>query len=485
MGLLSIHPGDLHLRSAYLGPLDEPAAVEDSADPARFVTPSIVALDTGGSLLGYPALMASATARPERVLWRFSRAALGEGGIVATDASQRGLTSETFLAFAASRLAWEAQAYAGTTPDLALVVPDELPAATLQRLSSATAAGAQRAVRVVRESAALFATQAHASDGDWMIVSFDDDALRVRLVRRAAGDVTVLSAETLPGSGLAAVRARWLEAWDAAAAALVPGARAFEGDTWEFERVWQELWESLDAEYSDASRALAWPLVRRSSVLTVCAHTASLTGDLRSLVEQATRAAVALLARVPGTSLQGALVVAPGALRRLLVPSLASAVGLAQDRCRTAGAEAYARGGALVARNGNGPDAHMEVAPAMLGVLGVGEDGATALRPVFQAGQPLPATAQFTIMADRDAQKHVVVTLVTEAGEAQDGHRFEFGPLVGSGVQRLRIAVEWKQDGSVDARAVDRDTGAPVMCRDCMQVMGGIALAGLRHLSAP
>src|SRR3569623_2898117 len=105
MSVLALHAGDLHVRAAHMGRLDAPAAVEDAAEPARVVTPSIASLDVGGALLGYPALMAGAIPRQDRAAWRYRRAALHDRSVVAVDTRQRGLTSEAFLALASARLA--------------------------------------------------------------------------------------------------------------------------------------------------------------------------------------------------------------------------------------------------------------------------------------------------------------------------------------------------------------------------------------------
>jgi hypothetical protein len=118
MAVLAIHPGDLHLRAAFMGPLDAPAAVEDAVEPARFVTPSVASLDVGGPLVGYPALVAGATARPERVVWRYHRTSLADRAIVARDRDDAGLTSEAFLTLAASRLVADARGYTSAAPRL-------------------------------------------------------------------------------------------------------------------------------------------------------------------------------------------------------------------------------------------------------------------------------------------------------------------------------------------------------------------------------
>ena len=484
MAVLAIHPGDLHLRAAYMGPLDAPAAVEDGTEPARFLTPSIATIDVGGALLGYSALMSCAFPRNDRVVWRYRRAALKDRGIVGRDAHERGLTSEAFIAFAASRLAAEARAYCSVMPEVALVVPDELDAPARTRLAAATTEATERPARVVGEDAALMAGITPLTDGDWLVASMDDDALRLRIVRCADGAVSRVAADELPQSGLGALRARWLAAWNAQAAALVPGARAFgEGDSYEFERMWQELLDWLDGEGGEGSRSLVWPLLRQSTVLTVCAHGQSLMDDLREVAAAAVDRAATLTSSTGVTSFQGLVVVGVPALRRVLSPALASRLAVGPGRCHGVAADAYARGAALVVQRGEvRAEADLAAAPHALGVLGLGENGAPMVRPLIQAGQSLPAAAHFTIVADRDAQKQVSVTLTRQGAAADEGHRYEFGPLVGSGVQRIGVSVEWRRDGGIDVRAVDRETGIPVECLDCLELAAGTPLAAVRHL---
>jgi hypothetical protein len=481
--VLAIRPGDLHVRAAYLGPLDAPAGVEDTVEPTRFVTPSVITLDVGGPLFGYPALMSTAGSRAERVVWRYRRRALLDRAVVARDGHDRGLTSETFLAYAAGRLAWEAQAYAGITPDVALVVPDDLDAAARARLAATS--GMQRPAFVIGEDAALLAAVGAGDDGTWLIASGDDDALRLSLVRRAGGEPSRLASEAIAEAGLGALRERWLAEWDAQAAALVPGARAFGGDSYEFERVWQELWELLDAEPADSSRSLAWPLQRRSAVLTVCANAAVLLQDVEAMGRAAVGRLATLRAAAGGTTPDALVVVGSPAVRRVLMAALSSELRVATDRCHAVSPDAYARGGALLAARGEG-QAILEasVAPYALGVIGVADNGVTMERPLIEAGQALPATARFTVVADRDAHKELVVTLTRAGANGDTGHRFAFGPLVGGGMQRIGITIEWRRDGSIEARAADRETALPLDCVDQHEIAGGVPLAAARHLRA-
>jgi len=481
MAVLAIHPGDLHVRAAFMGALDAPAAVEDAVEPARFVTPSVASLDVGGPLVGYPALMAGATARPERVVWRYRRTSLADRAIVARDRDDAGLTSEAFLTLAAGRLVADARGYTSATPEVALVVPQELDARVRARLAATVGIGAQRAVRVIGEDDALIAGSARA-DGTWLVVSLDDDAVRMRVVSSADGTGRRLASAELPGAGVPAVRRRWLTAWNEQAAALAPGAQGYDADGYEFERLWQDILEWLEAEDAEASRVLSWPLLRQSTVLTAYAHGASLLQDVARCIGGVAERAGDLCTEAQRVA-DGVIVVGPAVLRRLVMPDLRARVRLPADRFHEVGADAYARGAAALAAGGaGGVVADVAEAPHALGVVGLGEDGAATVRTVVQPGQALPATAQFTIVADRDAQKEVSVTLTHSQSPADAAHRHAFGPLVGSGPQRIGIVVEWRRDGSIDVRAVDRETGAPIACAERMELADGVPLVPAHRL---
>jgi hypothetical protein len=217
-------------------------------------------------------------------------------------------------------------------------------------------------------------------------------------------------------------------------------------------------------------------------VVTLCVHAATLFDDVAQAAALAVARAASLCQEAGVPSLDGFVVVASPAWRRSLVPAVAARLRLDAARGRALGPDAYPRGAALLAQRGEtGLAGDLASAPHALGVVGLGEDGSPTVRPLIQSGQALPATARFTIVADRDAQKHVSVTLV-RPDDPREGHRFEFGPLAGNGMQRIGVAVEWRADGTLEARAVDRESGVPIACRDCAELVADVPLAGAQHL---
>src|SRR5437763_1729201 len=81
------------------------------------------------------------------------------------------------------------------------------------------------------------------ADGGWLVVSLDDDAVRLRVVRRQGNQAARLAAAEMAATGVASLRARWLASWNAQVAALVPGAVGYDADTYEFERQWQDVFD--------------------------------------------------------------------------------------------------------------------------------------------------------------------------------------------------------------------------------------------------
>lgn len=467
--VVALHPGDLRLVTAWAGTRQEPALSEDANEPTRADSPSVIALDPAGTLHGHAALQAAATPGPERVTWRYRREALATGAVLARDAAGNGVTSETYLACAARRAVWESRVW-GTASDatIALVLPHDTPPEVAARLRLSVSGVCGRSVAIVGEPEALAAACGFAG-GLHLVASLDDDALRVRLVRRDAG-VQVLAEEADVASGLRAIRERWLEEWQEDLAAVAPDGQAFgDGENAEFERVWQDGWDAVDDGAHGA--ALVSTMLRRSRLHAVIATPAGVASHLRRPAEALRALAGAMLAQFPDKPLQVVIVAATGgeALRKALerVPALAGIP------VRIVGRDAYARGGAAVAQRGTG-STHMAIAPHPLGVIGY-EDGGARMRPLFDKGVALPATAQFAVAVNRDAQQKLAITL-SEGVQAGSERRHEFGPLLGSGVQRIGVTVTWTPEGVVQVEAADRDDGTALPSLGATEIRGGVPL---------
>ena len=488
MSTFAIHAGDLHLRAAFHGPLDRPTAAEDNSETQRFLTPSLVAIDPAGALFGYPALMGVEARRPDTRTWRYRRNGLSSRDIVSTDSQGRGLTSESFAACAISKLGTEARVWSATTPDLALVVPSEIEPAARLRLAALAGETAGRPVTVIGEDDALMQILEPALDGDHLIVSVDDDAMRVRVVRRNGCAVSVMASEEVENLGLVALRASWLTRWNIEAATLVADAAAFaDGDSFEFERMWQDIWDCLNADPRDKPKMPTWPLLRRSAVAALAVPRAALFAEIKERWHSAVAVAERILAttEIPAASLSRLVVVADKALAKLIAASVGDALGIAAPRRVLLGADAYARGGAALAAQGTIEQIKLSHTPYGLGVIGMAKDGAgTTVRALIEKGAPLPAEATFSLMANRDAQKRLLLSLETTGGDGAVGYRFEFGPMLGVGMLRVNLHVKWESNGRILVTAVDSESGNTQECIEAVETVAGRPLAGAAHLKA-
>lgn len=488
MSVLAIHLGDIHLRAAYLDRINAPTAIEDDSETQSFVTPSLVTIDRGGALLGNPALMVAAEAPASTVRWRYRRAALASRSIVATDGKGLGLTSEAFAALALRRLAYEARAWTSDQPQLAVVTPSDLAPDCRLRLSALAAAAAGQPVSLVDEDRALRAALGLASQARLLVISIDDDATRVRLSAEAGPAAESSHAEL----GLAALRQAWLAQWNADCASLLGGASCFgDGDTPDFERVWQDMWEVLNADPRFKTPVPVWPLIRQSTLLPLTAPREA----LRAVIQKHAQAIATVVER-PGTAKgQGSapdltlVVVGERALAQALAEILARRWDLPAGRWRTCPSVVYAAGATrLLAGSTDLPAPRLDAASATLGVLGMARDEANlSFRALINAGTPLPASATFSVMANRDTQKRLALSLARQApDQAQPvvSQRFEFGPLLGQGMQKLKISIQWGTDGRVEASATDAESGRPVPCCAWHDIVNGTTLLGAQHLAA-
>ncbi|HET7402707.1 MAG TPA: hypothetical protein VFJ62_13015, partial [Usitatibacter sp.] len=443
----------------------------------RAETPSVIALDAAGALHGHAALQAAASGRDGCTPWRFRRAALERDEVVGRDAAGRGLTSSAFLACAARKALWDARVWHnGQQAALALAVPSNLPAVPAARLRLAISRAVEGPVVLVKEDLAL-AQACGLRDGVHLVASLDDDALRVRLVR--VGDAfELLHEEVDAASGWIAMRQRGAAEWQEDLHALAPGSVAFgDGEAADFERVWQESWEALEA--GDPRESLSWPLLRRSRLHTILATPAALAHQMQPACEALQTLATATLAgsRVTPASVVVVASAGKGMLRAALerVPELA---GLPR---RFWSRDTYARGAAeCVRRDGAFPHT-LSVAPHALGVVGL-EEGGARLRTLFEKGTPLPATAQLGVGVNRDVQRCLAITL-GEGCEGAPERRHEFGPLAGTGVQRITITVQWRTDGSIAVQAADRDDGTALAQAGDFEMRDGLALLDARHVA--
>jgi hypothetical protein len=323
-------------------------------------------------------------------------------------------------------------------------------------------------------------------DGDFLVVSVDDDATRVRVLRADGGSATVQASEESADLGLEALRAEWAKRWEAESSAASMGTAFGAGDSFEFERIWQDIWDCLNDDPRDKPKMPTWPLLRRSTINALTVPRAALLAELgqrwRAVAELAEQVLAA--ASVAPANLAGLVVVADPALARIVANALGGRLAIPEGRRTLLPADAYARGGAALAASVSGKF-ELGESPHGIGVIGMAKDGSgTTVRALIEKGTALPASASFSIMANRDAQRMLALTLETMGAESALSHRFEFGPMSGVGMLRVNMHVLWERNNRILVTATDSESSMELKSGEAVEIVAGKALAGANHVKA-
>jgi hypothetical protein len=322
-----------------------------------------------------------------------------------------------------------------------------------------------------------------------LIVSIDDDALRLRIVDMAGKGASPLASQTIPRLGMQALKDAWLSGWNRDAKDLLPGIELFsDPESAEFEKIWQDIWQCLDTDPRLNARMPAWTLVRGSTVVPLVFPLSVAVAEIRTIAADVLERLGQFLTEVnfKVQSLSSVVVVAPVGLGRVIAKSLSNELGVEEAVVRTFDASIYSKG--AVKRRLFDKDLGFDtlvVAPCMLGALGAPkEEGGVVLKPLIEAGASLPASASFSVMANRDVQRRLTVKLAQQKNGEKPAlcHLTEFGPLQGQGMLRVKVNVTWDPDGRINANAVDAETeiALPVL-DDCDVVPAGPVL-GAQHI---
>lgn len=488
--ILAIHVGDMYVRAAWKVASNAPTRMEDTVEFQRYCTPSLIAVDKGGALLGYPAQMAASGGGVTPLLWRYSRGGLNDGTFAVRDGAGRGLTASAFTALTARRLVEESEAWLQSPPDVVLVVPDKLGPKERLGLSRLVADATQRPISICGEDQALLAGLGlPKTGGKGLIVSVDDDALRLRVVDLAGNDAPCLASQTVPALGMQALRSAWLSQWSQDLVGLLADVALFDGAaSADFERIWQDIWQCLDTDPRLSVRMPTWTVVRGSTVIPLVfplpvaeAAIGSFSLGIGARVEQLLAGADCL-----AQTLAAVAVVAPTGLGRIVAKALTKEMGIRDAIVRTADPGVYAQGAARRRLEVAEPGFHvLATAPFKLGALGALKDEkGLVLKPLIEAGVSLPAQASFSILANRDVQRRVLVKLAQQLTDGQPElcHMAEFGPLQGQGMLRVKVNVVWESDGRIVATAVDAETEIALPLLDASDVLPAGPVLGAAHI---
>jgi hypothetical protein len=480
----------MYVRAAWKDASNAPTRMEDGVELQRFCTPSLITIDQGGALLGYPAQMAAWGGGARPLLWRYSRGGLNDSTFVARDAAGRGLTASAFTALTARRLVKECGAWFHSPPDVVLVVPDKLGPAARLGLSTLVADATQRPVQVCGEDQALLAgLKMPQTGGTGLVVSVDDDALRLRVIDLAGSATPGRASRTVPGLGMQALRDAWLSQWSRDFGELIPGVSLFEcSDSADFEKMWQDVWQCLDSDPRLNARMPAWTVVRGSTVIPLVFPRPVAEAAIGVFARDVVARVGQLLADADcrAQSLAAVAVVAPIGLGRILAKALTKEIGVKDAMVRVADPGVYAQGAATRRLDVVEPGFQiLAAAPFKLGALGASKDDkGLVLKPLIEAGAPLPAHASFSIVANRDVQRRLVIKLAQQQADGQPElcHLAEFGPLHGQGMLRVKVNVVWEPDGRIGATAVDAETEIPLPLLDASDVVPAGPVIGSAHI---
>jgi hypothetical protein len=487
--ILAVHLGDMYVRAAWKDSVNAPTRMEDADEFQRYCTPSLIAIDKGNPLLGYTAQMAASAGAAKPLLWRYSRGGLNESTFVVRDGAGRGLTASAFTALTVRRMVEESAAWLSAPPDVVLVVPDKLGALARLELSTMVADATQRSVSICGEDQALATGLNLPNSGNHLMVSVDDDALRLRIVDLSASDAQTVASKTATGLGMGALKEAWLGRWSQDVADLLPGAPLFENtESADFEKVWQDIWQCLDTDTRLHARMPTWTVVRGSAVLPLIFPIPVARAEVERFATEITRLVEQFLAgsKYQAQSLATVAVVAPLGLGRLVAAAMGKDMGFNKSKVWTTDPSVYATGGAKrrLATKAPGFDG-LAAAPFKLGALGAAKDeGGLVLKPLIEAGVPMPANASFTIMANRDVQRRLTIKLALQKNDDKPVlcHMTEFGPLQGHGMLRVKVNVLWDSGGRLHATAVDAETEIALPVMDDYDVVAAGPVLGAAHI---
>lgn len=487
--ILAVHLGDMYLRAAWKDSVNAPTRMEDTNEFQRYCTPSLIAIDKGSPQLGYTAQMAASAAAAKPLLWKYSRGGLNESTFLVRDDAGRGLTASAFTALTVRRMVEESAAWLSAPPDVVLVVPDKLGALARLELSTLVTDATQRPVSICGEDQAMATGLKLPESGNHLVLSVDDDALRLRVIDMSAGDARTLESKTVPGLGMGALKATWIGRWSQDAEDVLPGSPLFAGtESAEFERIWQDIWQCLDTDPRLAARMPTWTVVRGSAVLPVVFPLPVARAEVSRFAAEVVKIVGQFLAGATyqAQSFPVFVVVAPLGLGRFIADAMDKELGFDGTRARVCDPAVYATGGAKRRLATKAPGFEgLAAAPFKLGALGAAKDeGGLVLKPLVESGAPMPASASFTIMANRDLQRRLVVKLAHQKNDDKPVlcHMTEFGPLQGQGMLRVKVNVVWDSGGRLQATAVDAETeiGLPVM--DDYDVVPSGPVLGAAHI---
>jgi hypothetical protein len=256
----------------------------------------------------------------------------------------------------------------------------------------------------------------------------------------------------------------------------------------EFEKIWQDIWQCLDTDPRFKPAMPTWAVVRKSMVVPLAFSRSAAEAEVRSFLHGVGACIERILTATvyPSHMLSNVVVVGPTAIGRMLAPVLSKQFGCAQEQVRTVPSDVYAQGAALhYTRTRELGYVLLPHAPCELGALGAAKDDAgLTLKTLIAAGTSLPASASFSVMVNRDVQRHLVIKLASRVSGAPAELRYqaEFGPLSGQGMLKIKINVTWTTDARLAVTAVDTESEQVVPLMDAYDMVPAGPIIGVADI---
>ena len=214
MYALGIHLGSLTTQAVYIDSLGDSGRLTDLEEARSYPIPSWVALDGLGPLTGHAALRLRSSESPPTLI-RFAREALLiDGAVLATVAGQHRTVDEIGVLLL-NKILRDLPSQRRDDLYVALTVPDGISAERRRRIHEAwSVAGLQNLAFLEDSFAALNKARASASLNGQAFLSlvFDEDALKITLLRRQSSEFAVAAHTVVNAISLLAIRNALVEA---------------------------------------------------------------------------------------------------------------------------------------------------------------------------------------------------------------------------------------------------------------------------------
>jgi len=348
---LGIHLGSLTTQAVYIDSLGDSGRLTDLEEGRSYPIPSWVALDGFGSLTGYAALRLRSSESPPALI-RFAREALLVDKATLANADQP-RTADEIGVLLLNKVLRDLPSLRRDDLFVALTVPDGMSDQRRQQMHEIWRGVGLQNLAFLEDSVAVLNAannRAALSGNTFLSLVFDEDALKISLLRRQASEFTVSAHTVIEAVSLLAIRNALAEAVTRDAKLLTSGHDVVEPA--ELEDCWYRHGDAFIGHCADAPQtAFSRELILRygNRYLTLIFTPAALDESLDAQRRMLESRLLEFAQRHAGPSIDQAI--CTGKLGRLLNASglLQKTLGLRPDAITIQPDTALAHGAALYA----------------------------------------------------------------------------------------------------------------------------------------